>query len=314
MYDVVIVGAGPGGIAAAIECKKQGIDNILVLEKSEAIFAMIREYYKAGKRVDKDYKGQVVELAGSIPFSDSNKEATIELFLRLIDENHIKVLYNHEVDRIVSKSNILHTRCVNNSTFESRFAVIGIGKMGKPNKPSYPLPITLRKKINFNVNECVPGEKILVVGGGNSAVEYAVHLASIADTTLNYRRKEFSRINDENARELQNALNSGLKGKFGVDIESVSDVDSKLFVKFNDGESESFDRIVYAIGGVAPVDFLRKCGVKIDANGCAKCDCNKQSDVANLFVVGDILYKNGGSIAISMNDAYTIARAIKERL
>ncbi len=54
IYDVVIVGAGPGGIASAIECKKMGIENIVLLEKTDNISAMIREYYKDGKRVDKD--------------------------------------------------------------------------------------------------------------------------------------------------------------------------------------------------------------------------------------------------------------------
>ncbi|MWV61895.1 FAD-binding protein [Helicobacter saguini] len=314
MYDVIIVGAGPGGIAAAIECKKAGISNILVLEKTDKISAMIREYYKAGKRVDKDYKGQVVELAGNIPFGDSNKEDTLALFERLLAENSVEILYNHEVDRIVKKGEIFSVRCVNNEVFECKFAIIGIGKMGKPNKPSYPLPISLRKKVNFNVNDCVAGEKILVVGGGNSAVEYAVYLTTITPTTLNYRRKEFSRINEENARELESALSKGLKGKFGIDIESVSDVDSKLCVTFSDGSSESFDRIVYAIGGVTPVDFLRKCGVEIDSNGAAKADENRESEVKNLFVVGDLLYKNGGSIAISMNDAHKIVGVIKSRL
>lgn len=314
MYDVIIVGAGPGGIAAAIECKKAGINNILLLEKSDKISAMIREYYKAGKRVDKDYKGQVVEIAGSIPFTDSNKEETLALFEKLLAENSVQILYNHEVDRIVKKGEIFSVRCVNNEIFESKFAIIGIGKMGKPNKPSYPLPINLRKKVNFNVNECVAGEKILVVGGGNSAVEYAVYLSSITPTMLNYRRKEFTRINEENARELESALSKGLAGKFGIDIESVSDVDSKFIVKFSDGSSETFDRIVYAIGGVTPVDFLRKCGVEIDASGLPKVDSNFESEVKNLFVVGDLLYKSGGSIAISMNDAYKIVGVIKSRL
>lgn len=314
MYDVIIVGAGPGGIAAAIECKKAGINNILLLEKSDKISAMIREYYKAGKRVDKDYKGQVVEIAGSIPFTDSNKEETLALFEKLLAENSVQILYNHEVDRIVKKGEIFSVRCVNNEIFESKFAIIGIGKMGKPNKPSYPLPINLRKKVNFNVNECVKGEKILVVGGGNSAVEYAVYLSSITPTMLNYRRKEFTRINEENARELESALSKGLVGKFGIDIESVSDVDSKFIVKFSDGSSETFDRIVYAIGGVTPVDFLRKCGVEIDASGLPKVDSNFESEVKNLFVVGDLLYKSGGSIAISMNDAYKIVGVIKSRI
>lgn len=314
IYDVVIVGAGPGGIASAIECKKMGIENIVLLEKTDNISGMIREYYKDGKRVDKDYKGQVVTLAGHIPFSDGNKESTLELFSKLLEENCVEVCLQHEVDSVSKKDSIFFVRTTNNIEFQAKYVIIGIGKMGKPNKPSYPLPTNLRKKINFNINDCVKGEEILVVGGGNSAVEYAIALNSITKTTLNYRRKEFNRINNENAKELANSLKNGLISKFGIDINAVNDRDSRLEVTFSDNTIELFDRIVYAIGGVAPVDFLKKCGIELDSNNVAQCNELKESNIDNLFVIGDILFKNGGSIAIAMNDAYVIATEIYNRL
>lgn len=314
MYDVVIVGAGPGGISSAIECKKMDIESVVLLEKTDNISAMIREYYKDGKRVDKDYKGQVVTLAGHIPFGDGNKESTLELFTKLLDENNVEVCLQHEVDNVIKKDSNFIVRTTNNIEFYAKHVIIGIGKMGKPNKPSYPLPTSLRKKINFNINECVAGEEILVVGGGNSAVEYAIALNAMTKTTLNYRRKEFNRINDENAKELEKSLQNGLRSKFGIDISAVNDKDSKLEVTFSDNSVEVFDRIVYAIGGVAPVDFLRKCGIELDSNGVAQCNEVRESNIENLFVIGDLLFKNGGSIAIAMNDAYTIATEIHKRL
>lgn len=314
IYDVIIVGAGPGGIASAVECKKMGIQDIALLEKTDNIAATMREYYKDGKRVDKDYKGQVVTLAGNIPFSDGNKESTLELFAKLLKENNVELHLQNEVDFVGKKDSVFIVRTTNNLELYAKHVIIGIGKMGKPNKPSYPLPTSLRKKINFNINECVSGEEILVVGGGNSAVEYAVALAMQTKTTLNYRRKEFNRINNENAKELENSLKSGLVGKFGIDISSVADKNSRLEVTFTDGSIELFDRIVYAIGGVAPIDFLKKCNIEVDSNGVAQHDINRESNIENLFVVGDILFKNGGSIAIAMNDAYTIAKTIQTRL
>lgn len=313
-YDVVIVGAGPGGIASAVECKKIGMQNIVLLEKTEHISAMMREYYKDGKRVDKDYKGQVVTLAGHIPFGDSNKENTLALFAKLIQENDIEVRLQHEVEHISKKDSVFVVRTTNNVELHAKHVIIGIGKMGKPNKPSYPLPTSLRKKINFNINECGAGEEILVVGGGNSAVEYAIALAATTKTTLNYRRKEFTRINDENAKQLEQSLQNGLIGRFGIDINAVIDKDSRFAVTFTDGTTEMFDRIVYAIGGVVPVDFLKKCGIELDSNGIPQCSDTKESNIENIFVVGDLLFKNGGSIAIAMNDAYTIATAIHNKL
>lgn len=309
-YDVIIIGAGPGGIASAIECKKFGIDNILLLEKTDKICGMIREYYKDGKRVDKYYKGQAVDLKGHIDFVDSNKEATLSLFENLLSENNVEVGYSLDVEQVSKKDS---TFIVNSGTqrFSSDFVIIGIGKMGKPNKPQYPIPPKLRKKVNFNVNECVAGEEILVVGGGNSAVEYAIYLTNITKTTLNYRRAEFTRINDDNARDLKNSLQNGLIGKFGVDIKSLEDDNGRFKVNFTDDSSAHFDRIVYAIGGIVSLDFLNKFGVEVSSNGVISHDENtKQSNVENLFVVGDLLYKNGSSIAKSMNDAYDIVSTI----
>ncbi|RDU59774.1 NAD(P)-binding domain-containing protein [Helicobacter sp. MIT 14-3879] len=309
-YEVVIIGSGPGGIASAIECKKFGIENILLLEKTDKISAMIREYYKDGKRVDKDYKGQVVDLKGHIAFSDGNKESTLYLFTKLLEENNVEMICNSEVEQ-VSKTDKGFVIKSGIKSFSADFVIIGIGKMGKPNKPHYPIPVSLRKKANFNINECQAGEEILVVGGGNSAVEYAVYLASITKTTLNYRRSKFTRINDENAKELEKSLQQGLIGKFGIDIQSLEDDNGRFKVNFTDHSSEHFDRIIYAIGGVVPLDFLKKCGIEVDSHGIASHDeKSKESNISNLFVVGDILYKNGGSIAKSMNDAYDIVEKI----
>ena len=116
------------------------------------------------------------------------------------------------------------------------------------------------------------------------------------------------------AKALEKSLQNGLQSKFGIDIASVVDENSKFKVTFTDNTTAIFDRIVYAIGGVAPVDFLTKCGINVDSHGVPQCDENKESNVKNLFVVGDILFKNGGSIAISMNDSYLIAQNIQKLL
>ena len=71
--------------------------------------------------------------------------------------------------------------------------------MGKPNKPSYKIPLSIRPLINFNLDKCSQGEKILVVGGGNSAAEYAYELAEQNNqVTLVYRKDKFSCLNPDN--------------------------------------------------------------------------------------------------------------------
>ena len=314
IYDVIVIGCGPAGMSAALEARAKNL-SVLVLEKGESHNMSIRKFYKEGKRVDRDYKGQVVELKGELDFQDGNRESTLEFFDTLLKP--INVEYQSDVESVSQSEGVFSVNTSDNRSFKARFVIIGIGKMGQPNKPSYAIPPTIRKSVNFNANDARSEEKILVVGGGNSAVEYAIDLAQNTQggsVTLNYRRKEFTRINDINAKELESALSNGrLMGRFGIDIIELSDEYGKVAVKFSDESKEVFDRVIYAIGGATPVDFLKKCGIKTDEKGVPLVSQTLESSVKNLFVAGDIALKSGGSIALAIKHSYDIMNEIAKR-
>lgn len=314
IYDVIVIGCGPAGMSAALEARAKNL-SVLVLEKGESHNMSIRKFYKEGKRVDRDYKGQVVELKGELDFQDGNRESTLEFFDTLLKP--INVEYQSDVESVSQSEGVFSVNTSDNRSFKARFVIIGIGKMGQPNKPSYAIPPTIRKSVNFNANDARSEEKILVVGGGNSAVEYAIDLAQNTQggsVTLNYRRKEFTRINDINAKELESALSNGrLMGRFGIDIIELNDEDGKVAVKFSDESKEIFERVIYAIGGATPVDFLKKCGIKTDEKGVPLVSQTLESSVKNLFVAGDIALKSGGSIALAIKHSYDIMNEIAKR-
>ena len=212
-----------------------------------------------------------------------------------------------------TKSGYFEISSTNNEVFQARFVIIAIGKMGQPNKPDYKIPPTLLKKVAYNANGINPGEKVLVVGGGNSAVEYAIALADETDTTLNYRRTEFNRINEINAKGLQAAFASKLKKKLGVNIERLEDNNGQIEVFYDDSTSEVFDRVVYAIGGAVPLDFLKKCGLDLDEAGLPITK-DFESSVEGIFVIGDILSKNGASVATALNQALDAINKIKTKI
>ncbi|WP_026943911.1 NAD(P)-binding domain-containing protein [Helicobacter rodentium] len=315
IYDIAIIGGGPGGIASAVESMILGIKDVVLFEKGEGHSTTIRKFYKDKKRVDKDYKGQKVELNGNIYFCDGTKESTLDLFDKIIQENGFEAQFQTEVESIEKQGNYFVVHTAKNTTIKAKFIIISIGKMGQPNKPSYPIPTSIKNLVNFNANSCVDGEKILVVGGGNSAVEYACVLSESNPVTLNYRRKEFSRINETNQESLSACFENGkIEPKLGVDIQSLEDKEGKVQVNFTDNTSAIYDRVVYAIGGMAPVDFLRKCGVELDADGVPLIDDKHQSSIQGVYIAGDILYKNGGSIAAALNHGFDIVQEIKRRL
>ncbi|WP_163532066.1 NAD(P)-binding domain-containing protein [Helicobacter suis] len=314
LYDVVVVGAGPSGIAAAIECQINGIEKVLLCEKDEQCCGMLRKYYKAHKRVDKDYRKQVVDIRGNIPFTDMDKEQTLLVFERVLEKYKTPVFYQTAVESVQKKQDVFEVLTAKNAVLHAKHVVIAIGKMGQPNRPSYPIPVEVMHQVVYTINDCKENEKVLVVGGGNSAVEYAIALANTNTTTLNYRQSSFSRVNEENLKALEEAFSKNLSKKLGVEIEGLEACEGQIKVNFKDNTHALYDRVLFAIGGSTPLEFLKKCGVALGAGNLPVVSEEQESNISNLFIVGDILYKSGASIGIGLNAGFDVAQVLKRRL
>jgi thioredoxin reductase (NADPH) len=313
IYDIVIIGGGPGGIGCAIESAAHKIGEILLIEKTDNHSNTIRKFYKDNKRVDKDYKGQVTTLQGNVDFFDGTKETTLDYFNDLLDNEKIDSIFNTEVEKIIrnEQTDLLEVH-TSKGLIQTKNAIIAIGKMGKPNKPDYKIPPSIKSQVGFNLDRCSSNEKILVVGGGNSAAEYAYHLADQKNNvTLVYRKAAFTRLNDLN-EDILNKYNGEekLRLRMNTDIESVENEEGKVKVTFTDGYSVIYDRIIYAIGGTTPVDFLKNCGVDYDEDLKPIFDEHQETSAKDVYVAGDIAFASGGSIAIALNHGYNIVNNI----
>jgi len=306
IYDVIIIGGGPGGIGAVVEAKVLGLKNILMIEKGDNHSQTIRKFYKDNKRVDKDYKGQVIELAGNVDFKDGTKESTLNYFDKLLDNDEIDTAFNSEVEKI-KKDGDLFQVITTNAGYVGKNVIIAIGTMGKPNKPAYKIPPSIRQRVNFNLDKCSTGEKLLLVGGGNSAVEYAIELSKTNTVTLNYRRDKFTRLNEINEKMIYEYNGQEkLRLRMGTDIVSLENENGLVKVNFTDGYYTIYDRVIYAIGGTTPVDFLKLCGVTFDENNKPEFDENYETKTKGLYLGGDIAVQSGGSIAMALNHAHHI--------
>lgn len=306
IYDMVIIGGGPGGIGAAVEAKVLGLDKVLMIEKGDNHSQTIRKFYKDNKRVDKDYKGQVVDLAGNVDFTDGTKESTLDYFDELLDNDKIDTAFNSEVEKIKKDGDIFQIITAS-SGYAAKNVIVAIGTMGKPNKPNYKIPPSIRPRVNFNLDKCSSGEKLLLVGGGNSAAEYALELSKTNTVTLNYRRDKFNRLNDINEQMLYEFDGQEkLRLRLGIDIESLENESGLVKVNYNNGHHTVYDRVIYAIGGTTPVDFLKLCGITFDENNKPEFDENFETKTEGLYLAGDIAVQSGGSIAIALNHAHDI--------
>ncbi|MDX4066248.1 NAD(P)-binding domain-containing protein [Aliarcobacter skirrowii] len=316
IFDTVIVGAGVSGISCAVELKIKKIENFAVVEKSDNFFNTIRTFYKDGKRVDKNWRNQVIELLGNINFNGGLKEEVLDYFENLLKKHNINPLYNSEVEKIIKNSDDIFEVHLKENILKAKNVVVAIGKMGKPNKPNYKIPIEIQKNVNFNLDSCSKNEKILVVGGGNSAAEYAYSLALDDNiVTLAYRKESFTRLNKINENMLKEfEANKKLTIKLNCDINSLEDNNGLVKVNFSNAKSENFNRVIYAIGGTAPTDFLKICGVKFSDNLKPVFDENFECCCKNLYLAGDITSINEGSICSSLNHGFLIAQNIAKGL
>jgi len=319
MYDLVIIGAGPAGIALAAEARAVGHEsqNVLILEKGAQHNWAIRQYYPAHKKTTANYKGHVAQCEGLLCITDMTKDETITFFDQVIASYEINIRYNVEAFAVERhedpQGGHFHIE-TSQGIFDAEVLAIAIGILGRPNKPKeYRLPPALKDRLMFDITtRRIENEDVLIVGGGDTASEYVQHLFQQSNrVTLSYRQPEFKRLNDGNLAALlgmeQRREVTILRGS---NIVEVQDQAGRPHVKFKEEAypERTFDSIVYALGGTTPVNFLRSLGVVFE-NGMPKTDRSGETNVAGLFLVGDLtVSKTGGSIITAFNSA---ARAIK---
>ncbi|WP_151900337.1 NAD(P)-binding domain-containing protein [Sulfurimonas hydrogeniphila] len=328
--DLAIIGAGPGGMAAAIEAKLAGIENVMVIDKAPHHNDMIHKFYKKGKRVDKDWMGIKFEFTGNVTFEECSKEDYIQQMNDKLSEAGVldKFEYNHEIIRIEKEEDGLFSIVYATDgiaealeNMKAKNVILSVGRMGKPNKPKYKFPKELKSVLNFNLSKVQNGEHVMIVGGGDTAGEYAyglIEMEGMEDcvVTLNYRQAEIKRMNPTNTEMCMKYLNNGkLINKLGVDVASVEPgIERAIKVNFTDGTTGEYDRAVYALGGTTPKDILVNSGVKTGEWDVPVYDEKTfETNVKGLYTIGDVV-TDQGSIALAFNHASDAVKDIASKL
>jgi thioredoxin reductase (NADPH) len=320
-YKVIVVGAGPGGLAAAIECQEMGMsrEDILILEKGSEPADAIRKFYPEKKMTLANYKGLPTETLGHLPcFPDLTKAQTMTYFQELIDRYHLNLRLGAEVVK-VSSTDSGFSVLVGRDEIEAEQVVVGIGILGRPNKPAYKLPTSLRNELLFDItSQEVKGKKVLVVGGGDTSSEYCQILEQEGNSvTLVVRGNSLSKMMESNQTALSLLVEQHRVRLFlEMEILEVKDLEGKPSVVFSKPEKmpeEQFDKIIFALGGTTPLNFLRTAGVACEDNWPVV-DEFGQTSMPGLYLVGDLVAgKTGGSIITAYNSAFKAAREIVKK-
>ena len=260
-YDLIIVGAGPAGIAASLMAKKHDL-NCLTLEQDTlggTVFSFPRSKIVMTSPME-------LPLYGKLKLYETNKPELLELWKEVIAKNTIQVLENSRVEMIVQDSGRFKVVTQKGEQFTSRFVLLAIGRRGSPRKLGIPGENLEKVAYRLLEPEHIHGKEVLIVGGGDSAIESALSLADNNHVVLSYRGDAFSRIKPGNMQRITDAASQGT-----IDVRLNTkpvEIDKKeVFLASSTDESDGAkiknDMVFIFAGGELPTQFLMKAGISI---------------------------------------------------
>jgi thioredoxin reductase (NADPH) len=258
VYDVAIVGAGPAGLASALASKKEGL-NYIVLEQGGAGGTMLQ--YPRQKIV----LTSPVELPlwGKLRLSETTKETLLTAWTEIVAKTELRIHTEEKVLEIRHEQDRFFLRTTKGE-YAARHVILALGRRGTPRKLGVPGEQLSKVMYRLMDAESYQGNKILVVGGGDSAVEAAMGLAlqKTNTVTLSYRRGEFSKIKTRNRERLDECLNRGtINAVMNSEVEEVRDHEIRLRTPEKTVAIQNDYVFVFA-GGEMPFEFLRNIGVQ----------------------------------------------------
>lgn len=257
-WDLVIVGAGPAGIAAALTAKSMGL-RYLVIEQEAALGGTVFHYPRRKVVMTAPVN---LPLVGKLRFGEVSKEILLETWQSIYDREQLRVEFSQPMQRLtkVTDGFVVHSPSRN---FSAARVLLAIGRRGSPRK----LGVTgeEQSKVVYRLAEPeqYSGRDVLVVGGGDSAVEAALALSDAgARAGLSYRGDSISRAKPKNLEALDRAARDGrLRLMLQTQIDAI-ELDSVALVTPSGRKQIANDDVIVCAGGVLPKDILESIGIE----------------------------------------------------
>jgi len=260
MLDVFIVGAGPAGFAASLLAMKNNKNFVTVEQDS------------LGGTVSHFPRGKLVmtapvdlPLVGKVKFTETTKEKLLEFWQKVEKDTGININYRERVESVTQLETGFEVKTTK-SVYKTHSILLAIGRRGTPRKLGVPGEEQTKVVYRLIDPEQYKGQHVLVVGGGDSALEAATSIAEEPGTTvtLSYRSEAFARAKEKNRQKVSLAEAEGnLKVLFKSNVKEITkdkvsiDQQGEIIEIQNDG-------IIVSAGGILPTPFLKEIGIEIE--------------------------------------------------
>lgn len=259
-HDVVIVGSGPAGISAGLGAIEKGLRYVL-LEQEHSLGGSIFHYPRNKVAMTAPVNLAVV---GKMRFTEVGKEKLLEFWENVVLRTRLKIHYGERMESIARDGDAFVVQTPK-GRYRTRAVLLAIGRRGSPRTldvPGEDLP-----KVSYRLAD--PGrvarERVLVVGGGDSAVEAAIACADHARSVhLSYRGDAFNRVKPKNRDALERLRAEGrVQVLLGSEVQAIRPHEVELTMR---GETTTLpnDAVIISIGGVLPTDLLKQIGIRFE--------------------------------------------------
>jgi thioredoxin reductase (NADPH) len=260
LHDVVIVGGGPAGFSASLAAMQHRLRFVTIEQDS---FGGTVAHFPRGKLVMTSPAD--LPLIGKVKFREVSKEKLLEFWHGAAQRTGLRINYGERVDsvtRIGPDFEVETTR----GCYPTRSVLLAIGRRGTPRRlgvPGEDLPKVVYRLIDPRQYR---GQHVLVVGGGDSALEAAANIAAEPATTviLSHRSDGFSRANLKNRERVEAARKSGrLRLLMPSDVKKIGP-DAVELVQNGKRTMIRNDAVIVCAGGILPTPFLKSIGIEVE--------------------------------------------------
>lgn len=322
MYDLIIIGSGPSGLAAALSAKRQGL-NYLVIEREEIASTLCK--YPLGKELFST--SNEVELEnGALPTTTKpTREQVLQHYNHLVEKDHLNVRTGEEVTSIKATDDgfLLNSQ---NHQYATRCALVAVGGFGRGRKLNVAGENASRVAYHFVTGEPYKDQPILVVGGGNSAAQAAVFLAEAGAKPVWSLRRSTIDVADQDTGKAKAKIKPWVKAPLELAAAQglITIVASSKIVEIRPhsailtvADSQALlevacDHIFALIGADPDTTLLERAGVEIAADGRPLYNLETyETNVQGLYVAGHITRELHMKNALSVTPRIVSAIASK---
>jgi thioredoxin reductase (NADPH) len=260
-YDVVIVGCGPAGLSAGLSCIEHKL-RYKIIEQEDSLGGAVYHYPR-----NKIAMTAPVQLAliGKVKFGEVQKEKLLDFWNSVVSKTGLKVAFQERMSNIEQKDGAFVVKTDRNK-YTARSVLLTMGRRGTPRRLDVPGEESAKVVYRLVDPAQYRNQKVLVVGGGNSALEAAITISQEPGTkvTLSYRGDGFSRVTKVNRQQLdQQQKSNRLRVLLKSNVEKI-DSDSVTIEVEGKRMRIGNDAVIVCAGGLLPTPLLKQIGIQFE--------------------------------------------------